>query len=208
MVTKPTLYTFRTNGMSYFATTIKGARTKMVSRLRKSLQNTSFFRSISSRRAIHTDACSLAGSKPRNQPISGLDLARFAGISTMMRLPHQDTAEGLQACFIGIPIDWSASYRSGTRHGPRQIRQESFILRQYNTATGAAPFDSLEVADIGDVHVNAYSVLHTYDLITEHYRKILNAGCIPLGMGGDHGLSLPVLRALREKHGEVALIHV
>lgn len=166
------------------------------------------FCSHSSRRAIRTDAGLLAGRRPQNQPLSGLETARFVGISTMMRLPYRDTAEGLQACFVGIPMDWSTSYRSGTRHGPRQIRQESFILRRYNPATGASPFDSLEVADVGDVNINPYSVLGTFDLITNHYRKILNAGCIPLGMGGDHGLSLPVLRALREKHGEVGLIQV
>lgn len=181
---------------------------RMVSRLRKCLQSVSLSFSCSSRRALHTYTHLLAGTKPVNQPISGHDLARFAGISTMMRLPHRDTAEGLQACFTGIPMDWTVSYRSGTRHGPRQIRQESFILRRHNTATGAAPFDSLEVADIGDVAVNPYSILKTFDLITEHYRKILQAGCIPLGIGGDHGMSLPVLRALREKHGEVGLIQV
>jgi guanidinobutyrase len=77
-----------------------------------------------------------------NQPLGGNDMPRFAGPATMMRLPMAKTARGLDACFVGIPLDIGTSNRSGTRHGPRQIRAESCMLRPYNMATGAAPFDS------------------------------------------------------------------
>ena len=89
-----------------------------------------------------------------NQPLGGNDMPRFGGPATMMRLPAQETAEGLDACFVGIPLDIGTSNRSGTRLGPRQIRDESRMLRPYNMATRAAPFDSLQVADIGDVPIN------------------------------------------------------
>jgi guanidinobutyrase len=78
-----------------------------------------------------------------NQPISGNDLARFAGPQTFMRLPAATLPEGLDVCFMGIPIDIGTSWRSGTRFGPKQIRQESAMIRPYNLQTGAAPFDSL-----------------------------------------------------------------
>ena len=126
----------------------------------------------------------------------------------MMRLPHQSTAEGLDACFIGIPMDIGTSNRSGTRHGPRQIRAESCMLRPYNMATGAAPFDVINVADLGDVPINTFDLKRTVDIITAHYNDVLSHGCIPLTLGGDHTLTYPVLRAIANKHGPVALIHI
>jgi guanidinobutyrase len=126
----------------------------------------------------------------------------------MMRLPSQSTAEGLDACFVGVPMDIGTSNRSGTRHGPRQIRAESCMLRPYNLATGAAPFDHLQVADIGDVPINTFDIKKTVDIISEHYRGILAHSAVPLTLGGDHTLTWPILRAIRERHGPVALIHV
>src|SRR5690242_16084057 len=86
-----------------------------------------------------------------HQPLGGNEMPRFGGIATMLRLPHLQSAQGLDAAFIGVPLDIGTSLRSGTRFGPRQIRAESVMIRPYNMATGAAPFDSLSVADIGDV---------------------------------------------------------
>ena len=79
-----------------------------------------------------------------NQPLGGNEMPRFAGPATMMRLPVKETAHGLGACFVGVPFDIGTSNRSGARHGPRQIRAESCLLRPYNMATRAAPFDSLD----------------------------------------------------------------
>ncbi|MEM8647894.1 MAG: agmatinase [Pseudomonadota bacterium] len=143
-----------------------------------------------------------------NQPLGGNDMPRFAGPATMMRLPVQETAKGLQACFVGIPMDIGTSNRSGTRHGPRQIRAESCMLRPYNMATGAAPFDSFQVADIGDVAVNTFDLKKTVGIIEEAYDAILAEDCIPLTLGGDHTLTLPILRAMKKKHGPVAMVHV
>ncbi len=126
----------------------------------------------------------------------------------MMRLPMAASPEGLDVGFIGVPLDIGTSHRPGTRFGPRQIRAESCLIRPYNMATGAAPFDSLQVADLGDVAINTYNLIKSVDIITAHYRTVLAAGCIPLTLGGDHTIALPILRALKERHGPVALIHV
>jgi len=143
-----------------------------------------------------------------NQPLGGNEMPRFGGPATMMRLPAQATAEGLDVAFVGIPMDIGTSNRAGTRHGPRQIRDESRMLRPYNMATGAAPFEHLQVADIGDVPINTFDLKKSVDIITDFHADILAHGAIPLTLGGDHTLTWPILRAMKARHGPVALIHV
>jgi guanidinobutyrase len=143
-----------------------------------------------------------------NQPLGGNEMPRFGGPGTMMRLPAQARAEGLDACFVGVPLDVGTSNRSGTRFGPRQIRAESALLRPYNMATRAAPFESLQVADIGDVPTNPYDLKKSVAIIEAAYDAILAHGCRPLTLGGDHTLTLPILRAMRRRYGAVGLIHV
>lgn len=143
-----------------------------------------------------------------NQPLGGNQMPRFGGPATMMRLPTQVGTEGLDACFVGIPMDIGASNRAGTRYGPRQIRAESCLIRPYNMATRAAPFDSLMVADIGDVAIDTFNLPKCMDIITDAYRSIIAKGCRPLTLGGDHTLTYPILRAMAAKHGPVGLIHV
>ncbi|AZO39379.1 MAG: agmatinase [Mesorhizobium sp.] len=143
-----------------------------------------------------------------NQPLSGNDMPRFGGIATMMRLPYARTASGLDACFVGVPLDIGTSNRSGTRFGPRQIRAESVLLRPYNMATRAAPFDSLRVADVGDIATNPYNLLKSVDAIERGISDILSHGCKPLSLGGDHTMTLPILRAMAKKHGPLGLIHI
>ena len=145
---------------------------------------------------------------PKNQPLSGNAMPRFGGIASMMRLPVAGSAEGLHAAFIGIPLDIGTSHRPGARFGPRQIRAESSLIRPYNMATGAAPFDTLQVADLGDVPINTYSLEKSLPIITAFYEPVLAANCIPLTLGGDHTIALPILRAMAAKHGPVALVHV
>jgi guanidinobutyrase len=146
--------------------------------------------------------------EPLNQPLSGNAMPRFAGLATMMRLPTATSAQGLDAAFIGVPLDIGTSNRPGARFGPRQIRAESALLRPYNMATGAAPFDALQVADLGDVPINTYSLEKSVLLIEAFYDEVLAAGCKPLTLGGDHTIALPILRALARKHGPLALVHV
>lgn len=143
-----------------------------------------------------------------NQPLGGNDMPRFGGIATMMRLPQANSTEGLDACFVGVPLDIGTSNRSGARFGPRQIRSESVLLRPYNMATRAAPFDSLQVADIGDVATNPYDLKDSIRLIESAYDAIVANGCRPITLGGDHTIAWPILRALHKKYGKVAVVHV
>ncbi|WP_104204939.1 agmatinase [Billgrantia saliphila] len=143
-----------------------------------------------------------------NQPQGGNEMPRFGGPATMMRLPAHDGAEGLDVAFIGVPMDIATSNRPGTRLGPRQIRDESRMLRPYNMATRAAPFDSLQVGDIGDVPINTFHLPKSVEIIEKHYDEVLQHACIPLTLGGDHLITLPILRAMAKKHGPVGLIHI
>jgi len=146
--------------------------------------------------------------KTFHQPLGGNKMPRFGGPATMMRLPSQPSAAGLDVAFVGVPLDTGTSNRSGARFGPRQIRAESCLLRPYNMATRAAPFDSLQIADIGDVAINTFNLQKSIGLIEAAYDEILSHDCIPLTMGGDHTIVLPILRALARKHGPVGLVHV
>ncbi|MES0861011.1 agmatinase [Ruegeria sp. SCPT10] len=143
-----------------------------------------------------------------NQPISGNDLARFSGPNTFMRLPQATSLAGLGVALLGIPMDIGTSWRSGTRFGPKQIRSESAMIRPYNMATSAAPFDALQIADIGDLAINTFSLSESLKIIKDSYDGILAQGVTPVAMGGDHSITLPILRAIAAKHGPVALVHV
>ena len=148
-------------------------------------------------------------SKIHHQPLGGNEMPRFGGIATMMRLPLVESAAGLDVCFVGVPLDIGASNRSGTRYGPRQIRTESVFIRPYNMATRAAPFDSLSVADIGDVPINTFHLPKAVDITTAYFNeKILAHDVIPLTLGGDHTITIPILRAMAKKYGPVGLVHV
>ncbi|XP_032904228.1 agmatinase, mitochondrial [Amblyraja radiata] len=143
-----------------------------------------------------------------NVPKSGADVARSVGVCSMMRLPVQDSSQGLDAAFVGVPLDTGTSNRPGARFGPRHIRAESCLIRAYNGATKAAPFESLMVADIGDVNINLYDLKQSCKMIREAFQKITSTGCIPLTLGGDHTITYPILQALTEKHGPVGLVHI
>lgn len=143
-----------------------------------------------------------------NQPLGGNEMPRFAGPGTFMRLPSAESAASLDAAVIGIPMDIGTSWRSGTRFGPKQVRAESNMLRPYNMWTQAAPFENMQVADIGDVPINTFNLLDTVDRITAFYDEVLRHDVVPVSIGGDHTMTLPILRSIHKKHGKVALIHV
>lgn len=142
------------------------------------------------------------------QPLSGNEMPRCGGIASMMRLPVYANASGLDACFVGVPFDLGTSNRTGARFGPRQIRAESALLRPYNVATRKGPFERLRVADIGDVAINPYNLLDSIGRIETKYDEILAAGAKPITLGGDHTITLPILRAMARRHGPVGLVHV
>ena len=135
-------------------------------------------------------------------------MPRFAGIASMFRLPAQSSAQGLDIALVGVPLDIGTSNRTGTRYGPRQIRSESVLVRPYGMATRAAPFDSFQVADVGDVALNPYNLTKSIAIIEDYYQALLEYDVKPVSMGGDHTISLPILRRIAGKYGPVALVHV
>lgn len=143
-----------------------------------------------------------------NQPLSGNEMPRFGGIASLFRLPVQATAENLDVALVGVPLDCGTSNRAGSRYGPRQIRAESVLVRPYAMATGAAPFDSFQVADTGDVALNAYNLEKSIALIEAHFDGLLATGAKTIAMGGDHTIALPILRAQARRHGPLAVVHV
>lgn len=135
-------------------------------------------------------------------------MPRFAGIASMFRLPVQLSAAGLDIALVGVPLDCGTSNRAGSRYGPRQIRAESVLVRPYGMATRAAPFDSFQVADTGDVALNTYNLEKSIAIIEAHFDSLLATGAKTLAMGGDHTITLPILRAQAKRHGPLAVVHV
>lgn len=142
------------------------------------------------------------------QPLSGNEMPRCGGPATFMRLPAITDLNKLDVAIIGIPFDIGTSNRPGSRLAPRQMRDESRMLRPYNMATRAAPFDCLAIADYGDVPINTYNLLKSIDIITSFYDEVVESDVKPFTLGGDHTIVLPILRALAKKHGPVAVVHI
>jgi guanidinobutyrase len=142
------------------------------------------------------------------QPLSGNEMPRFGGPATFMRLPSSTDLGNVDVGFVGVPLDIGASNRPGARFGPREIRDESRMLRPFNVSTGADPFNSLRVADLGDVPINAFNLLKSVDIIERHYRHLTDHDVTPLSIGGDHTIVLPILRAIAARHGPVGVVHV
>ena len=135
-------------------------------------------------------------------------MPRFGGIATFMRLPVVTDLSTLDVAVVGVPFDIGTSNRPGARFGPRGIRNESVLLRPYNMATRSAPFDSLRIADTGDVATNPYNLADSIERIEAHFDQLVAADLITATMGGDHTIVLPILRAMAKRHGPVALVHV
>jgi len=147
-------------------------------------------------------------SETKNQPLGGNEMPRFAGPGSMFRMPEHASAADLDIAIAGVPLDIGTSNRPGARFGPRGIRAESVLVRPYGMYTGAAPFDSFQIGDIGDVPLNTFNLEKSIPIIEAFYDDVVNCGAKPLSMGGDHTVALPILRALARRHGPMALVHV
>lgn len=141
-----------------------------------------------------------------HQPVDAAKVPRFAGRSTFMRLPAVETAEGLDIALIGIPWDGGTTNRAGARHGPREVRNQSSLMRAAHHASGIAPYGIANIADVGDLPVNPINLLDGLALIENAMTEIVATGALPLSVGGDHLTTLPVLRAVA-KDGPVGMIH-
>ena len=149
-------------------------------------------------------------SDPFFKPVSGFDLPRFAGVPTFMRLPHvaldAPKIKDVDIGIIGVPWDSGTTNRPGPRHGPRQLRDASTMIRAQHPVSGIRPYEKLNCADLGDVSINPADIEDSMDRITSFYKKVIKTGIKPLTAGGDHLTSLPILRALAAK-APLGMIH-
>ena len=149
-------------------------------------------------------------SDPFFRPVSGFDLPRFAGVPTFMRLPHvaldAPKIKNVDIGIIGVPWDSGTTNRPGPRHGPRQLRDASTMIRAQHPVSGIRPYEKLNCADLGDVSINPADIEDSMARITSFYKKLIEKEIKPLTAGGDHLTSLPVLRALAEK-APLGMIH-
>ena len=141
------------------------------------------------------------------KPITPQQQPKFAGIKTFMRLPHSQTVRGIDFAVVGIPWDGATSYRTGQRLGPDAIRKVSVTLRPYNLAQDVAVFERCSGIDYGDLPVIPGYIEDTYQKIETALHPLIEAGVVPVALGGDHSITLPELRAIFKTHGPVALLH-
>ncbi|MQL54401.1 agmatinase [Acidianus ambivalens] len=138
--------------------------------------------------------------------IDALKSPRFTQVSTFARLPLCEDLSEVKAVFLGIPFDDATTYRPGARFGPMGIRQGSRLLRPYNQFLDVYPFDTLNMCDAGDINVIPGYIDDTFKIIEEELNKIHNI--VPFIAGGDHSITLPILRAMHKKYGKVNLVHL
>ena len=141
--------------------------------------------------------------RPRNP----FQSPRFGQIATTMLLPAAASPAGLDVAILGIPYDGGTSYRTGARFGPRAIREQSSLIRPWHPVLKVHPFERLRVADCGDIDVVPISIERTAEAITARIAEVIAAGAMPLSMGGDHSVTLPILRAVARRHGPVGVVH-
>jgi guanidinopropionase len=136
--------------------------------------------------------------KTFNQPISGMDVPRFAGPVTFMRLPQLalEAAQDLDIGLIGVPWDGGTTNRPGARHGPRQLREMSAMIRRVHHVSRMSPYDLANVADLGDAPVNPADLTDALARIEGFLKQVVARGIRPLVAGGDHLCTLPILRAV------------
>jgi agmatinase len=132
---------------------------------------------------------------------------RFGQIATFMLLPAAESPQGLDVALLGIPYDGGVSYRPGARFGPRAVREQSSLIRSWHPVLKVHPVERLRVADCGDVDVAPNSIEATYAAIIARIDAVTAAGALPVCVGGDHSVTLGILRSLARHHGPLGLVH-
>lgn len=144
------------------------------------------------------------------RPADAMVYPRFEGVRSFMRLPHVTDLGGdtpVDLAVVGVPFDTGGTYRVGARFGPSGIRQESMLLRPYHPVHGVDLFDALSAVDYGDLPVTPGYLPESHAQITEGAAPLFAAGVTPIFLGGDHSVSLPLLRAAAAAHGPLGLVH-
>ncbi|HVB15615.1 MAG TPA: agmatinase [Stellaceae bacterium] len=140
------------------------------------------------------------------EPLSGMVVPRFGEVATFMRLPIERDPAKLDIALVGVPFDGGTTNRPGARHGPREIRNMSTLMRQVHHASRVAPYELCRVGDHGDTPVNPINLLDSLKHIEAFYARVHAAGAAPLSAGGDHLITLPILRAIA-RDGPVGVVH-
>lgn len=143
-----------------------------------------------------------------NYPLDAQITPRFAGSPAFFRLPFQSDLASLNVAVQGIPFDGAASFRPGARFGPRAIREMSSLLRPFNRVLDVDPYKILNCADVGDCPVNPFNTMESLNLIAQYYQALVRARVTPLSFGGDHLVTLGVLRGIAAARGSVAVLQV
>jgi agmatinase len=148
----------------------------------------------------------------RFEPTDAMQLPRFAGVRTFMRLPHVTDLEILKNeradfAVVGLPFDTGATFRVGGRFGPEAIRSASALLRPYNPELDVKIFDYVHGVDFGESPVAPGFIEDSYARMQAHLEPLHRAGIVPIGLGGDHSVVLAELRAAAAVHGKLALAH-
>lgn len=144
----------------------------------------------------------IKGYAPKNPLLS----PRFGDIATFARLPHTQDLNGVDLAVLGIPFDGGTTYRPGARFGPRAIRIASCMNRNVHPVHGVHIYEKLSAIDYGDLNCNPLNLKKTYETIEKGYSVLLKAGVLPIAMGGDHSVLLPILRAMKKKYKHFGLI--
>jgi guanidinopropionase len=138
---------------------------------------------------------------PMNEP-------RYCGIPTFMRTPHVTNLNNLDIALVGVPYDGAVEARSGARHGPRQIRDMSSMMRAIHHVTRINPYELCRIGDVGDVHFSQiFDIEASHADITGFYERLHSSGIVPLSAGGDHSITLPIMRAIAADR-PVGLVHI
>ena len=140
-------------------------------------------------------------------PVNSLASPRFCGVRTFQRLPHSADCSGNDFAVLGVPFDTATSYRPGCRFGPAAIRDASSILKSYHSVLDVDIFEHCQGVDAGDVDIIPGYLDESFERIEAAVAGVLDAGAVPVIMGGDHSITLPELRAVAKRHGPVALLH-
>jgi len=144
--------------------------------------------------------------KKRYHPLDAMTFPRIEGIRTFMRLPHISDLQDVDFAIVGVPFDTGGTYRVGARFGPSGIREHSVLLRPYNPALDVDIFAICSGVDYGDLPVTPGYLPESHKQIEMGASAIFAAGVIPLFLGGDHSVSLPLLRAAAAKYGPLARV--
>lgn len=140
-------------------------------------------------------------------PVDARRVPRFAGLPTFARLASLADVGRADVAVVGIPFDSGVTYRPGARFGPQAVRQASRLLRPYHPGLDVEPFDVQQVADAGDVACNPFDIQEAIGQIQAAARDLLGSAKHLVAVGGDHTVALPMLRAVNERVGSVALVH-